>query len=556
LELFKITASGAIARVILTVIAGLTGALRMAAADEIHDHLTIAVNQIPENPIPIGVPNSVAVRYLRGFLGRSLTIYDKSWSVACELCTNLPTLENGQAKIVERADETKGMDITFELDPNLRWGDGVPITSADVVFSVEVAHKLGRGSARLPNVLDAVALDPRHFTLRTSSIGFDYNRFEELVLLPAHLEEATYRAAATPQDYVAHSGYTTDPGRPGLYYGPYRVATYEQERVELIRNEFWSGHPPAFDKITLQIFYGAEAVTNDLLGGKVDMVSGEVGLGVLPSYALQKKDSTAKFDFVFKTNLEYVHIDLNLENKLLSDIRIRRALLLSLDRKILFQVERRDIAASFLPPTSPNYDPTLEQVAYDPVAAGALFDQAGFRLGPDGIRTDAAGHRLSFRLLAAANWGVAGATIDALCEQWRRSGVEVTVDSRMPADVLPHRDFDMAYYSWRNTPEFPLEPVYGGAGIPTAANGYSGFNFPGLNNREMNEASTRLMTEMNPAKRLILWQSAQRIYAEQLPALPLFFSTNVYVLPNWLTGVEPTGHMIPTSYWVEDWRVR
>jgi peptide/nickel transport system substrate-binding protein len=47
----------------------------------------------------------------------------------------------------------------------------------------------------------------------------------------------------------------------------------------------------------------------------------------------------------------------------------------------------------------------------------------------------------------------------------------------------------------------------------------------------------------------------QRLYAERLPALPLFFRADSYIIPNWLEGVTPTGHQYPTTLWIEDWRV-
>jgi len=533
-------------------------ALPVIAAEAGHDHLTIAVNEIAKTPFPIGA--STSARYLLGFVGRSLTIYDKSWAVVCELCTRLPTIENGQAKIVEREDGSKGIDVTFELAPDLNWGDGVPVSSADVVFSVELAHKVGRGVSSLPNVLDAVALDDRHVTIRTSAVRFDYNRMEYLFLVPAHLEQKIFRNASSSDDYLAHSAYSLDPGQPGLYYGPYRVTSYGEGKIELARNPSWSRRRPTFERIEIQKFSDIEAIAQELANGQVDMIAGENGINTEAAYALEQRDVKSNFDFLFKTNLEYAHIDLNLSNPILSDRRARHALLMSIDRSKLvapgYPAEQREIPASFLPPTSPNYDPTLEQVRYDPAGAAKLFDQAGFRLGSDGIRADQAGHRLSFRLLTQANWQAGDALIEKLRTQWRQSGVEIVIDNRPLQDVLPRRDFDMAYYSWRNTPEFLLEQVYGRAGIPTAENGYSGLNFPGLDNPDMNKVAAQLTTELDPSKQLMLWQEAQRIYADQLPALPLLFVTNVYVLPSWLGGVEPTGHMIPTSYWVEDWHAR
>ena len=44
------------------------------------------------------------------------------------------------------------------------------------------------------------------------------------------------------------------------------------------------------------------------------------------------------------------------------------------------------------------------------------------------------------------------------------------------------------------------------------------------------------------------------MYAEELPALPLFFRADSYILPKWLKGVVPTGHQVPSTLWIETWR--
>ncbi len=527
------------------------------ASDNSREQLVIGVEELPPSPLPIGAPISTAMLYLHGFVGRSLTIYDPSWAVVCELCTTLPTLQNGQAKIVERADGSKGIDETFELAQGLSWDDGVPVSSADVVFSIEVVQSIGRGEVNLPNIKDVIALDNRRFTIRTNSVRFDYNGFQRLILIPAHIEEPIFRAAGSAEAYLARSAYKTDPTRRGLYDGPYRVKDFGAQSVVLVRNEYWSGHAPAFGEIILRCPSGDKSIAQDLLDGRIDMISGELGIGTEAAFSLQKTDKNSRFDFIFKTDLEYDHVDLNLRNPTLADVRVRRGLLMSLDRSKLFTPNRpadaREIPASFLPPTSPNYDPTLKLVHYDLQAADALFEDAGYRPGQDGIRTDAQGHRLSFRLMNASG---DSPVVAALTEQWAKAGIEIVLDHRPFQETLSRREFDMAYYAWHNTPEFLIEPVYSAKGIPSPQNDYTGLNFPGLDDREMNHIAAAITTEMDPSQRLILWQRAQQIYAEKLPALPLAFVTNVFVVPNWLAGVVPTGHEIPTSFRVEDWHVR
>ena len=45
----------------------------------------------------------------------------------------------------------------------------------------------------------------------------------------------------------------------------------------------------------------------------------------------------------------------------------------------------------------------------------------------------------------------------------------------------------------------------------------------------------------------------QRLYAAELPSLPLFFRSDVFILPKWLSGVRPTGNQSPSTLWITDW---
>jgi len=51
-----------------------------------------------------------------------------------------------------------------------------------------------------------------------------------------------------------------------------------------------------------------------------------------------------------------------------------------------------------------------------------------------------------------------------------------------------------------------------------------------------------------------MWHELQTIYAEELPAIPLYFRANPHIWPKWLKGVVPTGHMDQSALAVENWR--
>ena len=76
----------------------------------------------------------------------------------------------------------------------------------------------------------------------------------------------------------------------------------------------------------------------------------------------------------------------------------------------------------------------------------------------------------------------------------------------------------------------------------------------GYKNPRMDRLIDAIEVELDRDKRLALWARLQQLYAEDLPALPLFFRAEAHIWPRWLQGVEPTGQMAPTTLWIERWR--
>jgi len=69
----------------------------------------------------------------------------------------------------------------------------------------------------------------------------------------------------------------------------------------------------------------------------------------------------------------------------------------------------------------------------------------------------------------------------------------------------------------------------------------------------MDELIDQVEAELDPDKRVPLWKKIQQVYTTEIPVIPLFFRANTHVLPKWLHGLVPTGHLSPSSLWVENW---
>jgi hypothetical protein len=77
---------------------------------------------------------------------------------------------------------------------------------------------------------------------------------------------------------------------------------------------------------------------------------------------------------------------------------------------------------------------------------------------------------------------------------------------------------------------------------PTAANNWGGNNGIAFNDPRMDALIDQAETELDPEKQIGIWAETQKIYAEQVRVLPLFFRADPHVVPKRLAGYTPTGH--------------
>src|SRR5690348_3917707 len=103
------------------------------------DQLVIGITQYPSTLHP-NIDSMAAKTYVIRMAERPFTTYDADWKLVCMLCVELPTFENGLAKRERLADGREGVAVTYTIRPDARWGDGVPITTKDVLFTWEVGR--------------------------------------------------------------------------------------------------------------------------------------------------------------------------------------------------------------------------------------------------------------------------------------------------------------------------------------------------------------------------------------------------------------------------------
>lgn len=539
-------------------------ALAAPALAQPRETLTIGITQYPSTFHP-NIENMAAKSYVLGFARRPLTAYDADWRLACLFCETLPTLENGLAARESTPDGRPGIRVTYRLREGLRWGDGTPVTAEDLLFAWQAGREAATGFGPAEYYRSAYALtvvDPRTITMRFDRVTFEFASAGDFQPLPAHIERARWQA--DPRTYRTRTAYDTETTNPGLWNGPFRITAVQPGAgVTLERNPHWSGPAPGFRRIVVRTVENTPALEAQLLAGQLDMIAGELGLPVEQAAALQRRTGN-RFRFEFHPGLIYEHLDIQHDHVALRDRRVRQALLLATDRAQivarLFE-GRQPVAHSSVNPLDPMHDPEVRQWPFDPPRANALLDEAGWTRGPDGIRRNAAGERLSIELMTTAGNRSREAVQQVLQGMWRAVGIEARIRNEPPrvffAETLSRRRFQgAALFAWISAPESVPRSSLHAEEIPRAERNWSGQNYGGYRNAEVDALTERIPEELGAAARRVLWRRLQAIYAEDLPAIPLWFRADAHVWPAWLDGVRPTGHLNASTLWAEAWRAR
>ena len=530
-------------------------------ARAVSNELVIGISQFPSNFNPL-INSMLAKSYLLGIARRPITVFDQNWNLICLLCKALPDLAKGTAVFETTADGKPGIALTYELLAEAKWGDGMPITTKDVLFTWEVGrHKLsGVGDTETFRRITKIDVhDDKKFTLHLNKRTCDFAGINSFELLPAHIDRENFK---NPRQYRNRSAYERDTTNPGLWFGPYRIAeVVSGAHVVFERNPYWWGKQPEFNRIVVKTINNTAAMISNLLSGEIDYIAGELGISIDQAMAFEERAAN-QFDFKYKPGLIYEHIDINLDLPALKDLRVRRALIHAIDReaisKILFG-GHQPVAHGQTNPLDSVYYPKIPKFDYNPNKAKALLQDAGWRQnGPRDIRINADGAPLSFVFMTTAGNKARELIQQVLQSQWRKIGIDVRIRNEPPrvyfGETVTKRKFrGLAMYAWLSAPRNIPRSTLHSEMIPSEGNGWSGQNYTGYSNPRLDKVLDAVEIVCEPQANAALWNELQTIYSTELPVLPLYFRATPFVLPKWLKGIRPTGHQYTTTLWIEEW---
>ena len=528
---------------------------------ETHDTFTIGISGEFENLNPI-IGTEAVTFYLLYTAWRPLVAVSTEGKWSPYLIKKIPSIENKLAK-----KKGEGLEATIEIIDNAKWGDGTPVTCKDVEFGWKVGGCKNVSSSDRESYenITSVTWDPKSdhkCTLTFKQSKFDF--FTNMPYpLPAHLDEAIFNQYKDqPLAYDTHSTFTKNPTNPGLYNGPYVVKEVKLgSHVILEPNPHFYGKKPQFKKVIFKLIPNNISLVPNLRSKSIDMIS-PTGWGLDQAVAFDKnvKDEKLPYSVVFQDGEVYSHIDLNMANPILADIRVRKALSLGFNKKEMIETltsGRGKVAYHFVTSRDPWYTEKVAIYNYNKAEAGRLLDEAGWKMQPNGIRQKD-GKNLSLTIVGSAGNKLIELMEAYLQAQYKSIGIDMRSKNE-PGRVFfgtttIHRNFDMAIFSWTSAIENSPRTILYSTMIPSDKNAYAGQNFTGYNNPLVDKLIDQLEAELSLKKRIPIAHKLLTAYTDDIPVIPLYYRPNNAVVPADMKNFRLSGSKYYETLEIENWR--
>lgn len=538
-----------------------------------NEELIVGTVQEFENLNPI-VYSMAATTFISEMVGRvSLTTMDEHNQWVPLLAEVIPTLENKLAKVITVRGQKK-IQAIWRIRDEAVWGDGAPITAADLIFTTKVAldPMVGVGERDLyerMETIEADPADPKKFTVTYKKAYWDFYQNGTLRLVPKHIEEPIYeKYKGEKEGYSRNTQYATNASNPALYNGPYRVKEIKLgSHVELTQNEKWWGAvKPKIKKIFIKLIPSTSTLEANLIAGQVHMTNKQ-GLSFDQALQLEKRVSTEKLPLkvIFKESVTYEHIDFNLDNPLLKDIHVRKAIRHGVDIvamcKALFEGKQMPALHNVNPIDSwfTDDDKLVTKYEFNRAKAKALMEKAGFTLGADGVYAKGS-ERASFVIQTTAGNKLRENIQVYLKDQLREIGIELSIKNEparvfFPETMSKRRFAGLGLYAWVSSPENSPRSTLSSKNIPNEKNGFSGQNYPGWVSPRVDMLLDQLDEEMDAASRKGLVGKILKEYTDETPVMPLYYRADIVAIPSNMKGIEVTAHQFGESLHVERWEL-
>lgn len=473
----------------------------------------------------------------------SLVVETDTFSWVPELAVEQLSVEKG----TWRLNPDNSMVTTWRIHENVRWHDGAPFTSDDLMFTFNVMKdpEVPNSVAAAVRIMQsASAPDPYTFVINWGAPYVDADQAPWLTIMPRHLLEAEYRSDKA--GFPAHPWMSSE----FIGLGPYRLSKWEKgSHMELTRfDQYFRGRPP-LDTVVVRFIPDENVRVAGILAGSLDLIPPlvsdiDAGLEVRRRWegTGNRVGGTLTGRFLTVETQHRTEIARPVDG--LADVRVRRAFYQAIDRQQLADAMTQGLAPPadswFFPghELRPQLDASIPRLPYDPAAALQQLGQVGWARGSDGIlvhqqtgepfnvqiKADREEQRVAS--IVANHWRAIGARVEEFAIGAGRSDLEEL--STSPGAWMGTQLFSNMYTN-----------RFHSAAIAGPGNRWTGRNRSGYNNPRLDAILDQLVRTIAPSERLPLHRELLQEQMGNLVVMPLFWEYQLFFVAK---GVKGIGH--------------
>lgn len=453
--------------------------------------------------------------------------------------------------------ELPQLTLTWNLNPELRWEDGEPVTSADVLEyrRLTLEPELATPDRSIIDRTVNVEATDEHTVVQTMAPGYlDFDYYYNtwglgLGFLPEHLY------AGKPLSEIRDA----ENAKP-LSFGPYIVQeNIPQEQTTLVSNPYFTPQPK-IGTVIYKYLTDENQLLAQLESGEIDYAATQaLTLALSPQLDDLQSAGVAEVQYVPATVWE--HIDFGIDrldqDSFFEDVRVRQAVAYAINRSEIIDTVlygKTVVMNTYVSNDHPSYpgDSELEQYEYDQDRATQLLDEAGWTAGADGVRAKD-GRAMNLQFYTTEGNTTRQAVAEIIQQNLGDVGINVElifvpgtdVFFKTGADgILAGRKFDLGMYAWLTGPN-PSHSLYYCEQIPSEETAYNGNNYPAYCNAEFDAAGKAAEAELNLEEKQELDQLPLTIANRDLPTFPLYQRVQIAAYNPAVTGVaiDPTSQI-------------
>jgi len=435
--------------------------------------------------------------------------------------------------------------ITFKLKPNLKWSDGKPLTSDDVLWTWHEVIDEKTGSPYASDfqlVKKAETPDPLTFSVTyEQAYAPALDSWAGLQVLPKHLLEGQdLHSTAFARNPVGSNYYKLDSWSHG-------------ENIKLSRNPNSVLGQAKIDHLVTRIIPDSSAQFLELMADNID----SMGLDPIKYARIipARPELQQKLALYKELGNSYTYLGFNLKHKPFDDVRVRKAINYAIDKQEIIDGVYLGLGINIASPYKPGTrwsNPNLKPYTYDPEKAKALLKEAGFVTNSDGI-LERDGKPLSFEIVTNQNKEREKSAV-LIQRRLKAVGIDVKIRAIEWASFISRfiktGDFDVVLLGWG----LGLDPdQYNIWHSSQQAPGQ--FNFIGYNNPTVDKLLEQGRLELNPDKRMKIYHEFARVLLDDSPIVYLSAGYGLTAIHKRVKGIDNPAPPAGVGWNSESWYI-